>query len=200
MWLTVLLFTLIHSICECNGEAGWNDPNIVHQLGAWTHIPDDYYDRSKTPQPPLPYDDKYRRNDTTIIVLIAAFRETRCKDTLFNLLSKASHPQRVRIALVQQNKPNEDEDCVYAYCQLMATQNNMQVDITDDSQWNSNNCPFYDNIKVNRLLDTDAKGPVYARALQVEWSFLSSIFFFLFQHIKVFIVYHTTRKLRFQID
>ena len=159
----IILF-LSHLLLLCyGGGAGWDTPNIVIQHGQWEQIPNDYYDRSKTPQPPLPYDDKYLQNDTSIIVLIASFRETRCKDTLYNLFTKASHPDRVFMAIIQQNRESEDEDCVYAYCQRM----NPNANIANNSQWNNNNCKYYDNIKIQRLKDTDAKGPVYARALQV---------------------------------
>ena len=40
------------------------------------------------PAPPPPYDDRWKSNSSTIIVLIASFRETRCHTTLHNLFTK----------------------------------------------------------------------------------------------------------------
>ena len=168
--LTTLFFIeyLIHS-CQCSGGADWNAPNIVLQNKKWTQIPSEVYDGSdpiKYPQPPSPYTDNWKLNDTKIIVLIAAFRETRCKNTLSNLFSKATHPNRIHIGIVQQNEPNGvDEDCVYEYCKLMDV--DRKYSNLKEEEWNSSNCPYFDNIKVNRMLAADAKGPVYARALQV---------------------------------
>ena len=150
-------------LCSSSGGADWNAPNIVIQGGKWVSIPPEIYDGSdpdKYPQPPPPYDDRWKRNDTKIIVLIASFRETRCKDTLFNLFTKSAHPDRIFIGIVQQNEPNNDEDCVHEYCKIMNEHK-------DKEQWDSANCPYFNNIKVNRMLASDAKGPVYARALQV---------------------------------
>ena len=159
-----------HKCHACEFKKGkWDDPNIVLYRDGWRKIPPVIYDGSdpiKYPQPPPPYTDNWKLNDTKIIVLIAALRETRCKNTLFNLFTKASHPNRIYFGVVQQNEPNGvDEDCVYEYCQLMDV--DKKYSNLKEEEWNSSNCPYFDNIKVNRMLAADAKGPVYARALQV---------------------------------
>ena len=108
MFRILLIFLLIYifliSFIYC--EAGWNDPNIVLVNHKWEQRIED----PNAPKPPPPYSDSWKYNDTTIIVLIASFRETRCKDTLFSFFSKAAHPNRVRIGVVQQNEQN-DPDC-----------------------------------------------------------------------------------------
>jgi hypothetical protein len=37
-------------------------------------------------------------------VLVASYRETKCPRTLVNLFTKAKHPERIRIGIIQQNK------------------------------------------------------------------------------------------------
>ena len=167
--IIVIIFGLI-TIIDSSGGADWNAPNIVIQGGQWVEIPAEYYDGSNLseyPQPPSPYNDNWKKNDTKIIVLIASFRETKCKYTLLNLFGKASNPNRIYIGIVQQNEPGQDEDCVYEYCKLMDKDG--KYSDNKDEDWNENNCPYFNNIKANRMLAADAKGPVYARALQVKY-------------------------------
>ena len=170
-WLLIHLTLLfpIH-LGHARGGADWNAPNIVIQGGEWVQISPEVYDGTSPdyPQPPPPYDDRWQKNDTKIIVLIAAFRETKCKDSLVNLFSKAAFPERVHIGLVQQNHPTEDEDCVYAYCRMRAADSAVAVAVSEDAQWDASNCPFFAQIKAKRLTAAEAKGPVYARALQAE--------------------------------
>eukprot|EP01083_Nonionella_stella_P137148 417375_1 len=120
--LVNILILHIHHVLS-SGGADWNAPNIVIQGGQWVEIPNEVYDGTseKYPQPPPPYTDNWKKNDTKLIVLIASFRETRCKDTLYNLFTKSFNPSRVYIGIVQQNTPDNDEDCVYEYCKLMDT-------------------------------------------------------------------------------
>ena len=167
--VTLIIYSLI-PIIDSSGGADWNEPNIVIQGGQWVKIPDEVYDGSNLeeyPQPPSPYNDNWKKNDTKIIVLIASFRETKCKYSLQNLFGKAVNPSRIFIGIVQQNEPGQDEDCVYEYCKLMDTDNKYADN--KDEDWNENNCPYFNNIKANRMLAADAKGPVYARALQVSY-------------------------------
>ena len=177
-WTTTKVFLLwtlyLFHITNARGGEPWDTPNIVIQNNEWTKIPDEIYDGTSDqyPQPPSPYTDDWKKNDTKIIVLIAAFRETRCKDTLFNLFTKAAHPDRIYIAIVQQNKPGEDEDCIYSYCRRVDAELiepfNQYAD-NKDEDWNAANCPHFDQLKANRMTAAEAKGPVYARALQVFW-------------------------------
>lgn len=158
----LLAFTILTP--KRKAETDWFHPNIVLQHGKWEPIPE----WSNDPKPPLPYDNKHLKNDTLIIVLIASYRETRCKDTLYNIFTKSAHPKRIRIAIIQQNDET-DEDCLYAYCLLMNKNPNLKT-----SDFNKNNCPYFSNIKIRRMHSSEAKGPVYARAQQVSISYSST--------------------------
>lgn len=120
-------------VSATDSEGGWKQVNLTKQYEFGT--------------PPLPFNAKHLCPEATIVVLISSLRETRLANTLVSFFSKAKHPHRVHIAVVQQNAP-EDEDVVDEYCRLMGTP-----------------CPYKDNIRVTRLLASEAKGPVYARAL-----------------------------------
>eukprot|EP01041_Mallomonas_annulata_P013039 gene13039-27521_t len=110
------------------------------------------YEESKGPKPYPPKSDSWRRNDSTIFLTIASFRDKLCPVTLFNLYSKALHPERVFVGVVQQNAP-EDIDCFDEYCRLMIGTNS------------SHPCPFKNNIRMNRVDAKLAEGPTWARAL-----------------------------------
>ena len=132
----------------------WLTPNIVmnKQGGQWSHVPPVKQGEGFGPVPPV--DDKWRRNTSTVTVLIAALRETRCGKTLYSLFDKANHPSRVYIGVVQQNDPS-DVDCLDDYCAIAAR--------NGDSA-----CKWRSHVRMKRLLAAQAAGPVYARALQRE--------------------------------
>eukprot|EP01036_Dinobryon_divergens_P044917 gene44917-59954_t len=65
------------------------------------------YEESKGPKPYPPKSDSWRRNDSTIFLTIASFLDKLCAVTLFNLYSKALHPERVFVGVVQQNAPED---------------------------------------------------------------------------------------------
>ena len=45
-------------------------------------------------------------------------RDHRCPKTLFNLFTKAKHPERVHAGVIQQNNDG-DVDCLFAYCNMI---------------------------------------------------------------------------------
>ena len=55
--------------------------------------------------------DRFARAQTLIFTAIASFRDDLCPITLFGLFSRAAHPRRLRVGVVQQNAP-DDVDCV----------------------------------------------------------------------------------------
>lgn len=74
-----------------------------------------------------------------IFVSVASYRDVECTNTIHDMFTKASHPERVFVGLIQQNK-STDPDCV--------------VD------------PKYaPNVRRMNLKHTQAKGPCYARYL-----------------------------------
>jgi hypothetical protein len=175
-----LFFALLPLVWSEYPKGKWNDPNLVLQNGKWRVMPDP---DPNAPKPHPPYDLKHTQNDTTIIVLIASFRETRCKDTLFNFMTQATFPQRVYIGVVQQNEIT-DPDCFFEYCKRMDKQYNYtnmpnkqrnlyMTNVTLPREGDSGTsvsimCPFGANIKMLRMHASEAKGPVYARAQQVK--------------------------------
>jgi len=48
-------------------------------------------------QPPPPVDNSWENSTTTVQVLIASFRDDLCGKTLFNLFTKAQHPDRISV-------------------------------------------------------------------------------------------------------
>jgi hypothetical protein len=97
--------------------------------------------------------------------MIAALRESRLVKTIYDMLTKAAHPQRVKFAVVQQNAAG-DVDCVAGVCAKFGT----PVTVGPDGKLTNpgNKCKFFDNIRVIRMKDTEAQGPVFARARQAE--------------------------------
>lgn len=79
---------------------------------------------------------KKPKNQRTIFVSVASYRDKECPNTIRELFSKASNPERIYIGICQQND-EKDVDCL----------------LTE----------YNDRIKIVRLKDTDAKGPTYAR-------------------------------------
>jgi len=79
---------------------------------------------------------KKPKSQRTIFVSVASYRDKECPNTVRELFSKASNPERIYIGICQQNNET-DIDCLL-------------------SEYN-------DRIKIVRLKDTDAKGPTYAR-------------------------------------
>ena len=76
----------------------------------------------------------------TIFVNLASYRDALCSTTISEIFTKADRPERVTVALCQQNLPT-DADCV------------------------ADTFPWKDNIKVIKVHALDAKGVMYARYL-----------------------------------
>ena len=139
------------------GTASWLEPNIVY-LGAdrWVKVVDD----PLGPHPTPPVDDAHTKSTTTIVVSVAALRVTRCPETLRSIFGNAAHPERVRVALVQQNE-QDDADCLEQTCQelrkpLLRGAAGLE---------NPRGCELFDRVRVLRMPASEAKGPLYARAL-----------------------------------
>lgn len=65
-----------------------------------------------------PESKSWGQSDTKLWAGIASFRDSRCGQTLFNMFSKAEHPDRITAGVVQQNQEG-DESCISSYCRLM---------------------------------------------------------------------------------
>jgi len=120
------------------------------------------YDDEHDPKPPPPVGDSHLRNDTTLVVMIAALRERRCPQTLLSMFKNASHPARVYVALVQQNDA-ADPDCLERACDAAGQP---LAPSATGGYTNPRGCSFFERVRVRRMLASEAKGPLYARALQ----------------------------------
>lgn len=112
------------------------------------------YKESLGPKPPPIKSDSWSHSHTTIFYSISSYRDELCPRTLFNAYTKATHPGRVHIGVVQQNLEG-DIDCLERYCEMMMEARNLTRD----------QCPFENQITMNRQRAEDAKGPTWARAI-----------------------------------
>lgn len=76
----------------------------------------------------------------TIFVSIASYRDDVCNSTLKSLYEMSKYPKNIYVGICQQNKKDEDEDCVKSF------ENNP-------------------NVRIMRISHIEAKGPTYARYL-----------------------------------
>lgn len=101
----------------------------------------------------LPKKVKEVGDENTIFVSLASYRDQECNNTLFDLFTKAKHPNRVFVGICQQNAPG-DEDCITPR-------------IT----------PFLNRIRILRMSHFDAQGPTYARALIEQELYNGELFY-----------------------
>jgi [Skp1-protein]-hydroxyproline N-acetylglucosaminyltransferase len=85
------------------------------------------------------------RNDNSIFVSIAAYRDKDCANTILSCFEKAQNPNNIFIGICQQNK-KEDQDCFF---------NELQQKLQK----------YKNNIRIIRIPFYEAKGPTYARYL-----------------------------------
>lgn len=85
------------------------------------------------------------RNDNSIFVSIAAYRDKDCVNTILSCFEKASNPNNIFIGVCQQNK-KDDQDCIF---------NQLQDKLLK----------YKNNIRIIRIPYFEAKGPTYARYL-----------------------------------
>ena len=85
-----------------------------------------------------------------------------CPITLKNAFTKASHPSRLFIGVVQQNT-EKDIDCKEHYCVLMK-EKYINKNLDNKSNITNWKCPYEDNIRMTRVHAKEAKGPTWARA------------------------------------
>ena len=115
------------------------------------------YEEPVAPYLPFPtVSDSWSKDDTTLYLSIASFRDKLCPLTLFNLFSKAYNPKRISVGVVQQNAP-DDIDCLEEYCALMKKSAKF-LSLYGES------CPFEKNIRMMRVDSKTAKGPTWGRA------------------------------------
>jgi len=110
-------------------------------------------DHTTTNRPYPPKDDAHIRNDTKVHMLLSAFRDPRCGQTVANSFLRARHPERIYVGIVQQNLPDKDKfDCISIYCALMQREG-------------YTSCPYLDHLEIVRVDAKESKGPIWARAI-----------------------------------
>lgn len=102
-----------------------------HKWIPWEDIEYSHY------SPPKIKSDSWKKSDSTMFIMIASFRDKLCPHTLFNAFSKAQHPSRIHIGVVDQSL-EDDVNCVQEYCRLIQRANPSK----------DGKCPFIDNIRV----------------------------------------------------
>ncbi len=171
--MCALLVLLPGLATTSQAAADWKDHNIVLVDGHWEKIEPGPLPGEPHPFPP--HDRRWTRSDSSIVVLIASFRESRCPETLESMFTNAKYPERVFAGVVQQNA-QIDPDCVAAYCEKLGTPLVRAAagvaggngDPAPAAYTNPNGCKFYSQVRMMRMTDGQAKGPVYARALQAR--------------------------------
>ncbi|CAK4083507.1 unnamed protein product [Aphanomyces euteiches] len=98
----------------------------------------------RPPSPRLP------SGDFNVFIGISSFRDgARCGFTLFTAFSRATHPNRVRIGLVDQTQ-GDDALCIDEYCKL-----------AEASEWKE--CKYKDNVRIDKRNSAESKGPTVIR-------------------------------------
>jgi UDP-GlcNAc:polypeptide alpha-N-acetylglucosaminyltransferase len=86
----------------------------------------------------------------TIFVSVASFRDDECFKTVNDMFVKAKNPKRVFLGIIQQNEPTDTKQLECVPLDYGAT-----CSVSDF-------CPT-DNIRVRRVVATEAKGPTFGR-------------------------------------
>ena len=97
------------------GEFTDHPNGAIYNRVRWANLDPLYTGGAQKPTPPST--DSWRDPTTEIFVTIPNYRDEKCGDTLLDLFSKATHPDRVFVGVIQQ-RTGEDTDCVARYCAL----------------------------------------------------------------------------------
>lgn len=136
---------------------------------------------SPTFRPHPPPDDAVPHDKASIVILIAALRETRVVASINSALKWADNPDRVFIGVVQQNQ-GDDEDALEGYCKESGHELKRLPEFNDspvrrkdgEHEWGQSRytgdsfaaCKRAKQIRVFRMEASEASGPVFARAQQ----------------------------------
>jgi hypothetical protein len=127
-------------------------------------------------------DNKADDQQRLLHINMPSFRDPLCPRTLFYLFTKSAQPANIRVRILQQNDPDEDDDCLAKYCIMMSlhakdlTKSGDEIsalagqvlkinNVDEENDNNNNNCPHKEQIFVHSIHAKDAAGPTYARGL-----------------------------------
>ena len=94
--------------------------------------------------------DNCPKNQRTIFVAIASYRDFQCRDTVDSILSRAKYPERVRVAVVDQIVTGEDGSCDTPHAPCKSDPDQVL-------------CKYKNQIDVYQMEAELAIGPVFAR-------------------------------------
>ncbi|KAL3807889.1 hypothetical protein ACHAXA_009653 [Cyclostephanos tholiformis] len=123
-------------------------------------------------------------------VNMPSYRDPLCPRTLLNLFTKSARPNDIRVRVLQQNVPEEDDHCLEKYCEMMMMMiergrgkeegggGGGTIDSGGDARdaaavvgkggaegEDDYECPHRDQIYIHEIHARDAAGPTYARGL-----------------------------------
>ncbi|KAL7502615.1 hypothetical protein ACHAXN_000548 [Cyclotella atomus] len=106
------------------------------------------------------------REGRLLHVNLASFRDPLCPRTLKYMFTKSKRPNDLRVRVLQQNIPEEDEDCLEGYCRMMA-ELRKETGGGDTSKGGpaGEECPHKDQVFIHQIHAREAAGPTYARGL-----------------------------------
>ncbi len=90
-------------------------------------------------------------DSATIFVMIASYRDFQCAETASSALARAAHPERLVVAVVQQDAPGD------ARCDAPPSGRSCRDEPSAPL------CKYASQVKVYEMNHTDASGPVFAR-------------------------------------
>ena len=130
-------------------------PNgAIHNRERWVDLDPLYTGGALKPMPPVT--DSWQDPSAEIFVTIPNYRDDKCGDTLKELFSKAAHPDRVYVGVIQQ-RTGEDVDCVARYCALVGHKG---ADLTG--------CPRVGQIRHMLMSVQEARGNVIVYASRMD--------------------------------
>ena len=118
-----------------------------------------------------------------IFVGILNYRDPRCGQTLHNLFSKAEHPERVHIGLVQ-HRSSTDAECINSYCKLHGANHFNMF---------GSKCPYVSQITTISTSQYEAKSP--SRGKHLVYQLLKDEEFCLTAEVNVDVIKHWDSEL-----
>ncbi|KAL7531450.1 hypothetical protein ACHAXR_004056 [Thalassiosira sp. AJA248-18] len=97
---------------------------------------------------------------------LPSYRDPLCPRTLKYLFTKAKRPFDIRVRVLQQNVPGEDDGCLDKYCEMMAElRQETGGGSTAKGGPAGDDCPHKDQVFIHPIHAKEAAGPTYARGL-----------------------------------
>jgi len=170
-------------------HAQYGERNIIvdrteNHGSEWFHLPEPFF-QPGDPQPYPPtrdYRSSMTRDNSSIMVLIAALDERQTVATLRDIFERAKAPSRVYVGVVQQNGA-DTEDALDGLCRVLGSPLVLKEEFQgrelhkrqeEDDVWGQSRytlesfarCGPAGHVRIHRMDRLEAKGPAYARGRQ----------------------------------